>query len=794
MKRAILFLALCLVMISSASAYGEIFYNYSYRNSLAGVGEQATRDGGTAGEFKASTTTNLQYNISLFLKTQAGAGANGEDWTAELWSSGGSTPSALLRQSEVRALTTTASYAWYNFTFNATPLTSGTKYWINLRRSDYSFSGTNYIAMGLFQNDPSDSYDLAFREKPSDGGAWTGAGQDFTPTMIIYNATYTPPPNLNATVTAQNSYTAASLTNFTVTFNGNNYSTSNGTLILPVLTNTTQLWNLTYYSSESEGYFSRQYTDVNVSSSHTGSLWQAEITFYANNRITGATVSSFTANTTSNSGSDSNTATNPQLNITKGNDYQFQFSKNNYYYSYLTGINISALEQSNQTFSVYDYVLNVTINVIGGSATDQNFTANLYNDDIAYTETISTTNGYIEFNITAGNWTVYINDTIHELTNRSIELNASGNYTALDIDLYTTNAVSIEFRDENTGSLVTELITGFLTGQIESYNFTTTNGTYYDDLLAPDNYTLTYSAANYSQRTYSFTLTNRTSNELTVYMLRNSTLATVNVQDTFFNDLTGAIVYLQKKNLSGTNYYNVQSCTTDSTGTCLLQVELYDTTYRFRVYYLGQFTTFTSTGTTYSGDTQISSTEIELQVSLVDNTIETLSEEYAISTSLTYSNSTGTPTFTYTWSDNNNLDLTGCIQLQRRRAGIYVNVNNTCSTSNSGILTSTFDNTLGDEWIATGYVIIDGVRRDTNTLSVLVNDFAEGLGLNGLFIFGFIILLTAGFAGLWHPVVGPALIAGLLLALQFVGLISIGVAGIGGLIVAIVVAAYLMRT
>lgn len=584
----------------------------------------------------------------------------------------------------------------------------------------------------------------------------------------------------NATATAQDSYTSASLTNFTLTFNGNNYTTTNGTVVLPVLTNTTSLWNLTYYSTEAGGYFSRAYSDINLSSSHTGSLHQAEVTFYAQNRVSSASVDTFSANTSSNGGSTSDTATNPQLNVTAAENYTAEFNKNGYYAAFTT-FNASALSTSNATFSVYDHKLNITINILGGSATDQNFTVDVYGRDslAGFYEQASTTNGYIEFNLTDGNYTVWLNDSIHELTSANLTLNTSVNLTAYQFDVYTTNAVTFRFYTEEDPELLDfRNVTAFLTGDIVSYNFTTDNGTYYIDLIEPQPYVVTFFADDFAQRQWHFTLTNRTSEEIDLFLINDSddSIIEANVVQTLLDTVVNnATVRLARKNLSGTNYYNVESCVTAVDGSCLLHAQIQDPTYRLTVLYEG-------TTRLISEDFQFSSTAasngITIPIQLASSTLQTWRELGDVS--YTYTNTTptnDTVQFTFSWSDNEGNVQSGCLKVTQRTLSSWSTAYNSCTSGTTGTETYTLNTTNIDEYDSLAYFTYSGGQYDVTASGENVDDPLSRGGGAVLFSIALVLLVTVIAYGLSQGsaagLITPVLVGASLLLMYWFGIFTI---------------------
>lgn len=545
----------------------------------------------------------------------------------------------------------------------------------------------------------------------------------------------------NASVQADDIYTSSAITNFTVTFDGSNYSTTNGTVILPVLTNTSSLWNLTYYSNQSGGYFARSYDDVNLTNIHTGELHQAEITFNASNRVTGSAVTSFTTNTSSNGGSASETATNPQLNVSAGNDYQAEFAKNTYWPAYTT-FNASALDQTTQSFEVYDHKLNVTITVAGGTATDQNFTANLYWQDGTFAETVTTTNGYIEFNVTHGNWTVWINDSLHTLTSKNITLNSTDNLTALDITVYTTNALTLNVYDEVLETLITQNVTFEFVSDIDTRNSSTTNGTLYIDLLEPVNYTVFYqSLPPYQERIAYITITNRTSQERDLYLINGSADNLENVS-VIIIDQTGAPVegyrvQVQKYFFSQNSYLVVEEADTDIDGTVRVQVQLYNEFYRFTILDPdGEVVKNTEPAT-------VKKNEFTIQINTEPESLLEWSRWDDISYALSWNDTTNT--FRATYTAGSGLASNMCFTAYRVQVTGSSVVNSSCSTSASATILLGVDNATGAQYVAT-LTATDPETGDQNILGSIEAGFAElvDMGLAGIFLQFFLSLAAFG--------------------------------------------------
>lgn len=551
--------------------------------------------------------------------------------------------------------------------------------------------------------------------------------------LCVSNTTVT-----NASVMASDTYTGSSIINFTVSWNGTNYTTTNGTIVLPFNTNQTainQTWNLTYYSNESGGYFSRSYTDINLSSSHTGSLHQAEITFNATNRVSGAAVVLFTVNTTANGGSATDTDTNPQLQLSAADGYVVDFAKNNYYPASVT-FNVSALEQSTKTFSgLYNHKLNVSI-TSGGSATDQNFSANVYSLDYVFSEQASTTQGAIVFNLTPGNYSVWINDSLHSLENANITLNSSSNFTNLVIDVRTTNTFNITIFNETTNLLLDNVnITWAIISTDEVRNGTTGNGTIIEELLTPGSYEIQYYREPTVRRSYFVTLSNQSSEDIRLYLIDDdeSNLYLPVVTDEDDQACPDMTVSLLRYYLDINGYRTVEMAKTDTNGQGLLHVQPNEINYK--LLFTGSCGTFTT-----QPQKIVASTD-GFTVTQAQGLLTSATALQSAVVNVSYNNVT--QTYVFSWSDTDNIVTQGCLYVFRTAGGVKATNYSQCSNGASGSLIYTLSGNLTDTlWTAQG-VLSTSSTFSTYTYRGPDLDFRTSLdnwGVVGVF-WGIILLL-----------------------------------------------------
>lgn len=569
-------------------------------------------------------------------------------------------------------------------------------------------------------------------------------------------------------IAADDEYTGTAITNFSaytfryddgpcipngdcqpITTYGDLWSTTNGTIVTTIQSNDTSEYQILVFSNQNGGYFNRTYGDdyefpaggitgYNVSSNLEAELHQSEATFYATKKVTGDNITEFNISTTSFSGSANNEGTNPTLNLSANNNFSFTLQKNGYYQRTQSGFNTTPKNSSNFTITdVYDHILSVQINILNGSTTDQNFNITITDrDGLGYEEGFSTNNGSVEAGLTSGvNYTVALNDTIHQYKEYNITLNSSQNFTAITIDVYGTN--SVRFRFYNTdGDPLAASKDVFITGGIESYSFTTTNTTYYIELLEPDSYTVTYSATGYYTGRYFFSLSNQTTNQIDLYFTsENESEIVVTVIDELTARISNATVRLQQKNLSGTNYYQVDSCKTNQEGQCLLHGNIGTTTYRVALIYEGEVKRITD-------DFQFITSSATYRITLSTNPLTTIEEYQNIVYTLAAIDGGISVGYSFAYADLNNNVLTACLSVDKIIRGSTTN-EEFCNSGASGSLSPEILKSNYEEICGEPYFIISssGQRVYGEEICVLVDTAAaDNFGQQGLFLYGVVFL------------------------------------------------------
>lgn len=387
----------------------------------------------------------------------------------------------------------------------------------------------------------------------------------------------------------------------------------------------------------------------------------------------------------------------------------------------------------------------------------------------SYSESFSNNTSYISTNYVRQNVTAnitYLADGYVPVTYSNVELDANltGNITPTGINL--------SFYDENNGSLINgTAVTIYLSGADQSYNYTTTTGSRLLSGILNQTYTITYSASGYSPRTYIFEMVSG-NEKLNLYLLNDSvdTIVLATVTDTFGKKVQGVDIQLQKKNLSGTNYYIVESCLTNALGNCLLHVYLYDTTYKFQLYLNDELKLD-------SQDTKIVDSIITFTIVTSANSISTIYDQQASTGNISYNNATST--FSFTFNDTRDAFTTICLKTEYTTGITTTPYQSNCSTSNTSTITLTIDQNVGDEWTATGYGVITSTSNYViDTLSFVVSQWKARFGKEGLYLFGFFVIGVAAFSGLIHPIIPPVFIGITTWVFNSLGFIGVGASAV----------------
>lgn len=635
--------------------------------------------------------------------------------------SGAPTNNTLLANGSV-----TCATGWINATMTSTvTMAANTPYWItitsHLRSSEVGHAiigkGTAITGTRSGQN-----VDAAYL-----GVAWTIPTASSWSTRIYYSEA-----TQNITLNGFDEWNGTATPNLNTTLcNGATcytYSNSTGNKnTAEILSNSTLLWNIT---AASTNYFNRTYLNQNISAGSLNLyLHQAEICFNATNKIAGQAV---TANNYSIS---SNYSANC-FNISAGS-HTVLFQKTGWQ-NKTQAVAITALSNTTATVTGAYYARwNLTVyNLINASVvTTYDINISSLNYTWAGENSSSATGSYVFLGIN-GTYTATIDAPGYVIT--SFNFTIGGTTGGANFSLYTTNSINITIYDEETRAVLTgPNITLEFIG-LSVYNFSTTNGTYYADLLSPYYYLIRYDADGYAERFYFFNLTNRTTNTLTLYLLNETTTGYATITNTVYdetnNELESAIIKVLRYYLDLNSYVIVEMCRTNFEGVCILHLKQNEEFYKFIIEY--------PAGTTKkeTQQTQIYATTLNFQILLTNPTGQKYYKSQGVELSLTFDETTNT--FRLYWNDAANTLSQMCLITDQLTNFRNTTINNTCQSGSTGIIYHVVNNITGYTYAARamGYFSTPPVP-----MAGLLHTFTatNPIGAIGLFI---LILVTLTFS------------------------------------------------
>lgn len=470
-----------------------------------------------------------------------------------------------------------------------------------------------------------------------------------------------------------------------------NYSTTTGSIDtrLPLGSGN---YNITLNSTDNGGYFNRLYSNYNFSANIEATMAQSVVSFTATQLISNATIAgaNFTSIYLTNT-----------THYMRAGTYSVNATKSGYFNKAQT-VTATALTSSAVTIAnMTDTRLNLTIRNAITNATISSWTAQVNISAYGHSQNIITTNGTSLTDLVTGSYTVLVDSSGFALTSSSFNLTAGTNNVTLYV--YTSESIGIEFRDEQSGNLITnKTVTIEFIGSAASYNYTTTNGTLYADLITPDSYVVRYYANNYSERFSYITITDRSTQNVTLYLLAstNGTSITVTVLRQDGSQVQAALVKLLKYDLATNSYIVREETLTDYLGTTSVDVEYNSEFYKFIVEYpVGTISLTTDPA-------YITSTQITL---ILDSALAGTFYSYIQDAAGDVDFNTATNNFRFTWSDSYSVVANSCMYVYRIEAnytGTFLGSN--CSTASSGTLLYQVSNATQAQYYATGYFTIEG--------------------------------------------------------------------------------------
>ena len=397
--------------------------------------------------------------------------------------------------------------------------------------------------------------------------------------LEFYTLDLTPPsPAGRLTIYAKNSYNGSFIKTFNATVsqgsNTTKWKTTTG--IINISINSGQKANISVYYSNFLNVESIK--NFNVSFAYTPWLHEAQRTFNAKEFITNTSITGITVYNNFYSNASKLYFDDGTFNITA--------VKSGYQNAKKT-ITVTELSNNTETFTFWRF-LNISAKDIKTGNKINNFTLIFRSLNYSYSDTNTTTNNQIlhpvvtgsyNLTITSKNYALYRNSQIIKINSTSLA------QTKFIFNLYETNTFNITFVDEGTlTKIVTNVSLDLISGTY-SANYSTTNGNIYASLLIPETYTIRYYGDRYQPRLSTYTLSNGTFNEFTLYLLSSSQNVTLNVVDEGRQPIENAQIKIYRYSVIENGYILVNTINTDYEGKAVVDLQKNSEFYKFYIYY-----------------------------------------------------------------------------------------------------------------------------------------------------------------------------------------------------------------
>lgn len=218
---------------------------------------------------------------------------------------------------------------------------------------------------------------------------------------------------------------------------------------------------------------------------------------------------------------------------------------------------------------IINFTTNKEINITVFSAIDgtkiQNYTLNITDRNTGISRNYPLNNGSALIDtIKLENYTVTIDSPGYAITSQNISLN-NQTFQNINISIYTENSINIHIYDETTNLLITENITILFTKGLDQITNSTTTGIYYQEGLADGSWNIKFAGSNYSLKTYTVTVANRSTQNLNAYLSSISQYSIFTIMDFDSGQLIEGASFTQSKLING-SYTIINSKLSDITG------------------------------------------------------------------------------------------------------------------------------------------------------------------------------------------------------------------------------------
>jgi hypothetical protein len=354
----------------------------------------------------------------------------------------------------------------------------------------------------------------------------------------------------------------------------------------------------------------------------------------------------------------------------------------------------------------------------------------------------STGNGtvYLEL-MNATDYNVSIYKTGYADSNRTLNTTStSENFTFYLMPL---NVTLLYFKDEQTLEDILNVSLDLISDNF-SQNYTTNTGIITISGLDVGEYQARYSSTGYMNRDYYFNVTSTNFFTTTLYLLNNTAgdNITITVLDENDNWLEDYYFRLQRYYLDINGYRTVEVVKTDHFGQEQISAEVLGEYYRVIItdgvstYLQSERFKFKQSDMTFPIYTGIT----------IGNNFEQTGN---VVHQLDYDNNTYS--FVFTYDDLTGTATQGCLEIFRESLAESTQLNNTCVSAASGIITVAVDNSTEATYSAKGFVYFSTDKRPiSQRVETINNNDLATWGTIGLLL-TFIIVIAIAFVGIWNP-------------------------------------------
>lgn len=599
----------------------------------------------------------------------------------------------------------------------------------------------------------------------------------------LYNDCFYPFDNCNPpvvttdiTFSAIDDFNSSSILNFSINVtwghNGSTetYSTTNGSVSFTNVSDNSFNVNVTYWNAAD--YFDltllNEAITANTTNTVQASMYQAVANLTATEIQTNNSLSGVTFYIGSKSGT--------LFNLTAGT--HTVIAERAGYYNLTGSITVAALSNTSYNLEgMYNSIANFSAYNALNNASISSFSIALSTGN-----NYSTTNGSVEVPILNNtDYSVNVSATNYtSVSNYNFTMNLS-NYQNVSVPMYQFNSIRVNIFNESSMTALLQAVTVHTISNLTSFSNITSTGFINIALLYPNSYELRFESANMNPRSIFLTVTNDSTQNVSVYMTENTTteLQVVEVLDTSNTPVEGAVVWLQKQkiNITGTRWVTIQEAQTDYDGKTSVYVER-DTTvfYRFAVIYDGTARPIQPTDNLFTGPTSFvpGVTEtIQLIVNLEEEPTDFISDDLAINWTVEWVNTTA---INFTWLDGRNT-ITGARLLVEasyiNETLAYETIANISLSGSFGFINYSIPVINNSVWRLTAFLTYE-TSTETVWQGIKRFDIDVIIEKNTGLLYAIIIILIVTFLSVeFGPLPSSLMAIGSILPLSYLKLISI---------------------